>query len=168
MSVCAESCSVGPVRVSCGRPGSCRSALVTSPSWQRRSKRCAAATGPALCLASAAPRELWPSCLVHAPLASRDVLPDPTRPAGRPPEHSPLLLLPPAAGLNDRHPVLGWTPLHEAVVSNSLPMVAALLAAGADPNVPHATRVRRRGSVAAGGVRTRNFSVRRRAPCRLS
>ncbi|KAG2454465.1 hypothetical protein HYH02_001484 [Chlamydomonas schloesseri] len=43
-------------------------------------------------------------------------------------------------GLNDRHHVTCRTPLHEAAMSNCTSMVALLLAAGADPNIPHPTQ----------------------------
>ncbi len=45
------------------------------------------------------------------------------------------------SGLNDRHPVTGRTPLHEAVALGSVAIVRALLAAGADPNLGHASQV---------------------------
>ena len=49
---------------------------------------------------------------------------------------------PPAPpGLNDRHHVTCRTPLHEAAMSSCTSMVALLLAAGADPNIPHPTQV---------------------------
>ncbi|KAG2431793.1 hypothetical protein HXX76_009288 [Chlamydomonas incerta] len=43
-------------------------------------------------------------------------------------------------GLNDRHHVTCRTPLHEAAMSNCTSMVALLLAAGAEPNIPHPTQ----------------------------
>ncbi|PNW70648.1 hypothetical protein CHLRE_17g728700v5 [Chlamydomonas reinhardtii] len=43
-------------------------------------------------------------------------------------------------GLNDRHHVTCRTPLHEAAMSSCTSMVALLLAAGADPNIPHPTQ----------------------------
>ncbi|GFR49422.1 hypothetical protein Agub_g11479, partial [Astrephomene gubernaculifera] len=43
-------------------------------------------------------------------------------------------------GLNDLHHVTGRTPLHEAVMSNNISMVALLLAAGAEANKGHQTQ----------------------------
>lgn len=51
------------------------------------------------------------------------------------------LSVPLSAGLNDRHTVTGRTPLHEAVMLNSQPIVRALLAMGADPNLGHISQV---------------------------
>lgn len=45
------------------------------------------------------------------------------------------------AGLSERHMVTGRTPLHEAVILNSLSTVQMLLEAGADPNISHASQV---------------------------
>ncbi|GLI59656.1 hypothetical protein VaNZ11_001592 [Volvox africanus] len=43
-------------------------------------------------------------------------------------------------GLNERHPITGRTPLHEAAMTSSTGMVALLLQAGADPNLGHDTQ----------------------------
>eukprot|EP00873_Tetraselmis_striata_P023812 jgi/Tetstr1/444076/TSEL_003316.t1 len=46
----------------------------------------------------------------------------------------------PVIGINDRHPVTGRTALHEAVALGRLSLVTALLGAGADTEVGHATQ----------------------------